>query len=142
MLALAKRMLRRKDKESIVDAAYNRYAFHDTGLPRWFAEDERRFMRWVPCLVGSCLPTSAKWCASPQLELLCFRGASGGTRWINSVPCWYGTFCVVRGAVLTSRSGLRRGGGGTCCRCSVSRGRPVCWAVVECAKLWHCLLRL
>lgn len=45
VLALAKRMLRRKDKESIVDAAYNRYAFHDTGLPRWFAEDERRFMR-------------------------------------------------------------------------------------------------
>lgn len=26
VLALAKRMLRRKDKESIVDAAYNRYA--------------------------------------------------------------------------------------------------------------------
>ncbi|KAG2498835.1 hypothetical protein HYH03_003028 [Edaphochlamys debaryana] len=45
VLALAKRMLRRKDKESIVDAAYNRYAFHDTGLPRWFAEDERRYMR-------------------------------------------------------------------------------------------------
>lgn len=47
MLALAKRMLRRKEKESIVDAAYNRFAFHDTGLPRWFAEDERRFMRCV-----------------------------------------------------------------------------------------------
>ncbi|KAG2453439.1 hypothetical protein HYH02_001662 [Chlamydomonas schloesseri] len=48
VLALAKRMLRRKDKESIVDAAYNRFAFHDTGLPRWFAEDERRFMRPIP----------------------------------------------------------------------------------------------
>ncbi|GLC72047.1 hypothetical protein PLESTF_001198400 [Pleodorina starrii] len=45
VLALAKRMLRRKEKESIVDAAYNRFSFHDTGLPRWFAEDERRFMR-------------------------------------------------------------------------------------------------
>ncbi|KAL6765538.1 FtsJ-like methyltransferase-domain-containing protein [Haematococcus lacustris] len=45
VLALAKRMLRRKDKETIVDAAYNRYAFHDSGLPRWFAEDERRHMR-------------------------------------------------------------------------------------------------
>lgn len=44
VLALAKRMLRRKDKESIVDAAYNRYAFHDTGLPRWFREDEMRHM--------------------------------------------------------------------------------------------------
>lgn len=45
VLALAKRMLRRKEKESIVDAAYNRFAFHDTGLPRWFTEDEHRFMR-------------------------------------------------------------------------------------------------
>jgi hypothetical protein len=48
VLALAKRMLRRRDKESIVDAAYNRYAFHDAGLPRWFAEDEQRFMRCGP----------------------------------------------------------------------------------------------
>ncbi|KXZ53085.1 hypothetical protein GPECTOR_8g77 [Gonium pectorale] len=48
VLALAKRMLRRKEKESIVDAAYNRFAFHDTGLPRWFLEDERRFMRPIP----------------------------------------------------------------------------------------------
>ncbi|GFR43871.1 hypothetical protein Agub_g5000 [Astrephomene gubernaculifera] len=48
VLALAKRMLRRKEKESIVDAAYNRFAFHDSGLPRWFAEDERRFMRPIP----------------------------------------------------------------------------------------------
>ncbi len=45
VLALAKRMLRRKEKESIIDAAYNRYAFHDTGLPRWFTDDERKHMR-------------------------------------------------------------------------------------------------
>lgn len=45
VLAIAKKMLRRKDKESIVDAAYNRYAFHDTALPKWFADDERRYMR-------------------------------------------------------------------------------------------------
>ncbi|KAF5833810.1 Spb1 C-terminal domain-containing protein [Dunaliella salina] len=45
VLALAKRMLHRKDKESIMDAAYNRYAFHDTGMPRWFAEDEARHMK-------------------------------------------------------------------------------------------------
>lgn len=68
VLALAKRMLRRKDKESIVDAAYNRYAFHDTGLPRWFAEDERRFMRWVACSVGPCRLPSAVYCASPQVK--------------------------------------------------------------------------
>ncbi|KAI8471074.1 MAG: adoMet-dependent rRNA methyltransferase spb1 [Monoraphidium minutum] len=48
VLALAKRMLRRKDKETIMDAAYNRYTFHDTGLPKWFAEDERRAMRPIP----------------------------------------------------------------------------------------------
>jgi AdoMet-dependent rRNA methyltransferase SPB1 len=49
VLALAKRMLRRKDKESIIDAAYNRYAFHEDTktLPRWFAEDERHYMRWA-----------------------------------------------------------------------------------------------
>eukprot|EP00887_Chlorella_sp_A99_P001387 scaffold8.g1387.t1 len=45
VLALAKKMLRRKVKDDVIEAAYNRYAFHDTGLPRWFAEDERKFMR-------------------------------------------------------------------------------------------------
>jgi hypothetical protein len=49
VLALAKRMLRRKDKETVMDAAYNRYAFNDEGpLPRWFLEDERRAMRPIP----------------------------------------------------------------------------------------------
>ncbi|PSC71474.1 rRNA methyltransferase [Micractinium conductrix] len=43
--ALAKKMLRRKVKEDIIEAAYNRYAFHDDKLPKWFDEDERRFMR-------------------------------------------------------------------------------------------------
>lgn len=47
VLALAKNMLRRKDKESIIDAAYNRYAFHDENMPRWFTEDEKRHMRCV-----------------------------------------------------------------------------------------------
>ena len=45
VLAIAKKMLRRKDKESIVDAAYSRYASHDTHLPRWFEEDEQRHRR-------------------------------------------------------------------------------------------------
>lgn len=46
VLALAKRMLHRKEKESIMDAAYNRYAFHDTEkMPRWFKDDEARHMR-------------------------------------------------------------------------------------------------
>ena len=49
VLALAKRMLRRKEKESIIDAAYSRYANHDVGLPRWFEEDELRHRR---CVLG------------------------------------------------------------------------------------------
>ncbi|GMH35380.1 hypothetical protein BSKO_03248 [Bryopsis sp. KO-2023] len=48
VLALAKRFLRRKDKETIIDAAYNRYAFHDEGtLPKWFNDDEKEHMRPV-----------------------------------------------------------------------------------------------
>lgn len=46
VLALAKRFLHRKDKENIIDAAYNRYAFHDENpTPRWFREDEKLHMR-------------------------------------------------------------------------------------------------
>ncbi|KAG1672818.1 hypothetical protein FOA52_004622 [Chlamydomonas sp. UWO 241] len=45
VLALAKRMLRRKEKESIVDAAYNRWSSHDVGLPRWFEDDESKHRR-------------------------------------------------------------------------------------------------
>ncbi|CAK9270394.1 unnamed protein product [Sphagnum jensenii] len=42
ILAYAKKMLRKKSRESIIDAAYNRYTFNDVGLPRWFADDERK----------------------------------------------------------------------------------------------------
>lgn len=52
VLALAKKMLRRKDKENIMDAAYNRYNFHDEGMPRWFRDDEDRHMRCVLLSVG------------------------------------------------------------------------------------------
>ena len=45
MMAIAKKMLRRKVKDDIVEAAYSRYAFHDSDVPRWFEEEERRFMR-------------------------------------------------------------------------------------------------
>jgi hypothetical protein len=47
VLALAKKMLRRRDATDVMEAAYNRFAFHDDKLPRWFAEDESRHMRWV-----------------------------------------------------------------------------------------------
>lgn len=48
VLALAKRFLHRKDKENIIDAAYNRYAFHDEHpTPKWFREDEKQHMRYI-----------------------------------------------------------------------------------------------
>ena len=45
VMALAKRMLRRKSKDEIVEGAYNKYAFHDEGMPRWFAEDQLHHAR-------------------------------------------------------------------------------------------------
>ncbi|KDD73562.1 Spb1 C-terminal domain-containing protein [Helicosporidium sp. ATCC 50920] len=48
LMALAKKMLRRKVKDNIVEAAYNRYAFHDTNLPKWFEDDEIKHMRPIP----------------------------------------------------------------------------------------------
>jgi AdoMet-dependent rRNA methyltransferase SPB1 len=40
--ALAKRMLRKKDRTEILDATYNRYSFGDNlkDLPTWFVDDE------------------------------------------------------------------------------------------------------
>ncbi len=42
--ALAKRMLRKKERAQILDASYNRYSFGDRAedLPSWFVEDERK----------------------------------------------------------------------------------------------------
>ena len=48
ILAIGKKMIRKKDREELIDDAYNRYAFDDEDLPDWFAEDERRFMRPLP----------------------------------------------------------------------------------------------
>jgi AdoMet-dependent rRNA methyltransferase SPB1 len=44
-LAYAKKMLRKRSRESILDDAYNRYTFNDVGLPRWFNDDERKHNR-------------------------------------------------------------------------------------------------
>ena len=43
--ALARRMLRKRSRDELVEGAYNKYAFHDAGLPRWFEEDQRRHSR-------------------------------------------------------------------------------------------------
>eukprot|EP00252_Welwitschia_mirabilis_P024648 TRINITY_DN7374_c0_g1_i1.p1 TRINITY_DN7374_c0_g1~~TRINITY_DN7374_c0_g1_i1.p1 ORF type:complete len:865 (-),score=208.62 TRINITY_DN7374_c0_g1_i1:464-2989(-) len=42
ILAFAKKMLRKKQREDIIDAAYNRYTFDDEHLPEWFEEDEKK----------------------------------------------------------------------------------------------------
>ena len=41
-LACAKKMLRKKTREKIIDDAYNKYMFDDEGLPDWFLEEERK----------------------------------------------------------------------------------------------------
>lgn len=42
VLAYAKKMLRKKQREQVLDDAYNKHMFDDEGLPSWFAEDEKR----------------------------------------------------------------------------------------------------
>lgn len=42
ILAYAKKMLRKKQREEIFDDAYNKYMFHDVGLPKWFADEEKK----------------------------------------------------------------------------------------------------
>ncbi|XP_052193973.1 uncharacterized protein LOC127802297 [Diospyros lotus] len=42
ILAYAKKMLRKKQREQILDDAYNKYMFHDEGLPMWFLDEEKR----------------------------------------------------------------------------------------------------
>lgn len=43
ILAYAKKMLSKKQREEMLDDAYNKYMFHDdAGLPKWFLDDEKR----------------------------------------------------------------------------------------------------
>lgn len=42
ILATAKMMLRKRPREEMIDDAYNRYMFHDEGLPKWFIDEEKR----------------------------------------------------------------------------------------------------
>lgn len=42
ILAYAKKMLRKKQREQMLDDAYNKYMFHDEGLPKWFVDEEKR----------------------------------------------------------------------------------------------------
>ncbi|XP_031271027.1 adoMet-dependent rRNA methyltransferase spb1 [Pistacia vera] len=42
ILACAKKMLRKKQREQMLDDAYNKYMFDDEDLPEWFLDEERR----------------------------------------------------------------------------------------------------
>ena len=71
VLALARKMMDGRSKQDILDSSYHRYAFHDTGVPKWFYEDERRHMRCVQPLscylcAWACLQAGCH-IASPQL---------------------------------------------------------------------------
>eukprot|EP00959_Pyramimonas_sp_CCMP1952_P341483 7153493-Pyramimonas_sp.AAC.1 len=48
-LALAKKMLRGKEKHRILDDAYNRYNFHDEFAPAWLLQEERKYANSIPC---------------------------------------------------------------------------------------------
>lgn len=59
--ALAKRMLRGKERWSLVEAAYNKHAFNDEALPRWFEEDQRRHAGWVDDWLLCAVPHDDIW---------------------------------------------------------------------------------
>lgn len=42
ILAYAKKMMRKKQRETILDDAYNKYMFDDEGLPKWFVDEEKK----------------------------------------------------------------------------------------------------
>ncbi|KAE8705187.1 SNF1-related protein kinase regulatory subunit gamma-1-like [Hibiscus syriacus] len=42
VLACAKKMLRKMQRDQILDDAYGKYMFHDDGLPKWFLDEEKR----------------------------------------------------------------------------------------------------
>ncbi|KAK8529548.1 hypothetical protein V6N13_102456 [Hibiscus sabdariffa] len=42
ILASAKKMFRKKQRDQILDDARHKYMFHDDGLPKWFLDEEKR----------------------------------------------------------------------------------------------------
>lgn len=47
ILAYAKKMLRKKQREQMLDDAYNKHMFHDQGLPKWFEDEEKKHRQLV-----------------------------------------------------------------------------------------------
>ena len=50
MLALARKMRKKRARTDVLDCAYHRFSSHDDNLPRWFYEDEKRHRLCAPCL--------------------------------------------------------------------------------------------
>ncbi|KAL3814122.1 hypothetical protein ACJIZ3_015390 [Penstemon smallii] len=42
ILACAKKLLNKKQRENIIDDAYNKHMFYDEGLPKWFVDEEKK----------------------------------------------------------------------------------------------------
>jgi len=42
ILAYAKKLVRKKQRNQILDDAYNKYMFDDEGLPKWFLDEEKK----------------------------------------------------------------------------------------------------
>ncbi|QDZ22843.1 ribosomal RNA methyltransferase E [Chloropicon primus] len=44
-MVLKKMFLKSKSKRALLESSYNKFAFHDEGLPDWFSQDEAKHMR-------------------------------------------------------------------------------------------------
>lgn len=47
ILAVAKKMISKRPRESMIDDGYNKYMFHDEGLPKWFIDEEKRHRQLI-----------------------------------------------------------------------------------------------
>lgn len=50
ILAISRKMLRKKDRREIIDSSYNRYNYSEDpkDLPKWFYEDEKKHIGKIP----------------------------------------------------------------------------------------------
>lgn len=61
--AIGKKMLRKKEREEIIDGAYSRYAFKEDPdtLPSWFAEEEVKYNKPIPPVTKEEIQAEKKW---------------------------------------------------------------------------------
>jgi AdoMet-dependent rRNA methyltransferase SPB1 len=49
VLAVSRKMLRKKSRQAILEMVYDKTGFGDTtNLPKWFTEDEKKHMKKIP----------------------------------------------------------------------------------------------